>query len=301
MSHELYKKYRPKLLKEIVGQDDAVRVISKLLKSGYPHATLLVGPSGCGKTTIARILRDKLECTEEGYQEMDMTQLRGIDTIRDIRGTMGLSPMTGKSRVWMLDETHRQTGDSQSAMLKILEDTPAHCYFILATTDSSKLLPAIKTRCTTIKLSPINPKVLTALVMSVAAKEKKTISEKVATRIVEAADGSARQALVTLEQVIDLDTEEQQLNAVIRTDTKKNVKDLCQALLGRKQWKDIAAIVNLMDDEPETIRRGILGYMSAVYMNSRNPVAMNCLNLFADHWYDCGKSGLVRCCGEAIR
>jgi DNA polymerase III gamma/tau subunit len=163
------------------------------------------------------------------------------------------------------------------------------------------LLPAIKTRCTTIKLSPINPKVLTALVKDVASKEKKTISEKVATRIVEAADGSARQALVILEQVIDLDTEEQQLNAVIRTDTKKNVADLCQAFLGRKSWDIVSGIIALMEDEPETIRRGVLGYMSAVYLKSRNPVAMNALTQFNDHWYDCGRAGLVRACGEMVR
>lgn len=298
MSHELYKKYRPKLLKHIVGQDAAVKALSKLLANGFPHATLFSGPSGCGKTTAARIIKSKLGCSDEDCVELDFGQFRGIDTVRDIRQQMQLYPMSGKCRMWICDEIHRATGDSLSAMLKILEDTPDHVYFILATTDPQKLLPTIRTRCTEIKLQPIESKILISLIKDVAGKEGKTVTDAVAERIAEVAEGSARKSLVLLGQVIDLETEEGQLKQILSNDTKKNVADLCQALLKKATWWTVSGIIARMNEEPETIRRGVLGYMSDVVMKGHNKRGLQVIANFGNHWYDCGRAGLILCCGE---
>lgn len=298
MSHELYKKYRPKMLKQIIGQDDAVQVLTKLFANGFPHALLLSGPSGVGKTTISRIAQKKLECMPEMFDEMDMASARGIDTIRDIQSNLGHHPLGGKCRIWYLDEFHHATRDAMTATLKMLEDTPKHVYFILATTDPQKLLPTIRTRCTEIKLKPIQPKILEGLIKDIAAKENKRVTDSVCSRIAEVAEGSARKALVLLEQIIDLETEADQLRQILSNDTKKNVADLCQALLKKADWRTVAAIIKLMEDEPETIRRGVLGYMSAVAVNGYNKRALQVLSYFRDHWYDCGRAGLIENCGK---
>jgi DNA polymerase-3 subunit gamma/tau len=140
-SPELYLKHRPSLFKQVIGQDDAVNVLQQLLKGDrFPHALLLSGPSGCGKTTLARICRDKLECTGADFQELNGADTRGIDTIREIRSHLNLRPMHGKCRIWYIDEAHKLSNDAQNALLKMLEDTPTTAYFMLATTEPNKLI-----------------------------------------------------------------------------------------------------------------------------------------------------------------
>src|SRR5690606_3369465 len=104
-----------------------------------PHAMLFTGPSGCGKTTLARILRVKLRCSDNDFQEINAADFRGIDSIRSMRQQVGAAPLGGDSRIWLIDEAHSMTADAQNAFLKLLEDTPRHVYFFLATTDPQKL------------------------------------------------------------------------------------------------------------------------------------------------------------------
>src|SRR5688572_25883760 len=139
---ELYKKFRPKTLKGVVGQEGAVSSLQSMIDKGrLPHTILFSGPSGCGKTTIARILKGILECSDLDFFEINCADFKGIDMVRDIRRYVGIPPLHGKSRVWLIDEAHQLTKDAQNAFLKLLEDTPKHAYFMLATTDPQKLLP----------------------------------------------------------------------------------------------------------------------------------------------------------------
>ena len=153
--HELYKKYRPDGYGDLVGQAPAVKVLRGLLKKGLPHAMLLTGPSGCGKTTVARIIKNKLQCQDSDFVELNSASDRGIDVIRGIDGRMRLGGLLGGPRIWLFDECHRLTKDAQEAMLKYLEDTPSHVYFLLATTEPDKLITAIRTRCTEVRFAAI--------------------------------------------------------------------------------------------------------------------------------------------------
>ena len=192
---ELYLKYRPQRLGDVFGQDAALNVI-KALKGRIPSAVLLTGPSGCGKTTIGRILATKLKCTGGDFLEINAAKERGIDMVRDMSMRIGLAPMRSPCRVWLIDEAHALTKDAQSALLKMLEDTPSHAYIFLATTDPQKLTNTIRTRCTEIKCKAINGETMTKLLESVVKAESTEVEEDVLDAIVESADGSARKALV---------------------------------------------------------------------------------------------------------
>lgn len=303
MTHELYKKYRPTTLDQVVGQVSAVKILKEKLASNFPHTVIFSGPSGTGKTTLARILKTQLNCSDRDFTELNCASFRGIDTVREITQNMVLCPIGGKCRIWLIDEAHAVSRDGQGAFLKTLEDTPSHCYFFLATTDPNKLLQTIRTRATEIALKSISTKDLSSLISSVAKKEKLKLSEEVVERIIEISDGSARKALVILDQIKDIKDEESQLEAVYRSDSKTLGIDLARALMnGKSKWTDIAAILRNIEDDPEGIRRLVLGYCSAVMLKGKGPIqrAYEIMIRFEDNLFDCGKAGLVRACYEIL-
>ena len=108
---------------------------------------LFTGPSGTSKTTLARIYKNHIGCSDMDFVELNAANFKGIDTVRDIIRDMNLSPMKGPVRMWLIDECHKMTNDAQNAFLKSLEDVPSHVRFCLATTDSSKLLKTLVSRC----------------------------------------------------------------------------------------------------------------------------------------------------------
>lgn len=294
---ELYKKYRPKLFRDIVGQSGAVKTLKGLLESNkFPHTLLLTGPSGTGKTTLARILQKKLKCGDADYVEINVAESRGIDTVREIQQRIGASPLMGECRIWMLDECARWTMDAQSALLKTLEDTPSHVYFILATTDPDKLLKTIVTRCTEVKVRALTPAELEAMLQSVVTKESIMVSKPVLEAIAEAADGSARKALVILHQIMAL-SEVDQLEQIQKENSKKNTQDLVKAMLDpKKKWEDISQLIQVVEqgsEDYESIRRRILGYAKAfMKIPAKMPWAKLILSEFDKNWYDCGWAGL---------
>lgn len=173
----LYNKYRPQTLDEVRGQDTIVKTLDKMLSdiNTCPHAFLLTGPSGCGKTSIARIIANRLGCHPNDCQEIDNTDLRGIDTIREIKKESRFLPLNGKVRVWIFDETQKVTSDGQAGLLKILEDTPNHVYFVLCTTDPQKLLPTLIGRCTRFDVKTLEEDEMVSLLRRVVHKEKQQV------------------------------------------------------------------------------------------------------------------------------
>lgn len=295
---ELYRKYRPAIFKDVVGQEGAVKTLKGLLDTGkFPHALLLTGPSGTGKTTLARILQKKLKCGDSDFVEINVAESRGIDTIREIQQRMGLTPLGGACRIWLFDECARWTLDAMSSLLKVLEDTPSHVYFILATTDPDKLLKTIQTRCTEVKVRSLTPPELVTMLQSVAAKENLTTPKSVLEAIADAADGSARKALVVLHQVMGLATEAEQLEQVHKENSKQHTQELVRALMDpKKKWEDVAKLIGDVEqsgEEPEGVRRRILGYAKALMkVTAKASWANLILTEFEKNWYDCGWAGL---------
>lgn len=301
----MYQRYRPTCFDEVIGQESAVKVLQKLLESKrVPHAILFTGPSGCGKTTLARIMASELDCVDMDLQEINSADFRGIDSIREIRKQVGYKPL-GKSRIWILDEFHQQTKASQEAMLKILEDTPKWAYFFLCTTDPGKLITTVKTRCTEVRVQSLSREYLYHLMTPICEEEGIEFTETVFDRIIEVAEGSARKALVLLESILELDTEEEQLNAILSNETKEQGIAVARALLKSKgvgSWKSVATVLANVDEEPETIRHIILGYMTTVLLSGgpQAPKAYEIIQCFRDNLFDSKKAGLVASCYEVL-
>lgn len=305
MTEELYKRYRPKTFKAVLGQDEAVKMLTQLvITKKVPHALLFTGPSGCGKTTLARILKRKLHCGESDFFEVNVADFRGIDMVRDVRSRMSLSPISGECRVWLVDEAAKLTSDGQDAFLKILEDTPSHVYFMLCTTDPQKLKKTVITRCTEVKLRLLPGKVLEQLISDVAGKEQVHLYDEVRDKIVSHAEGSARKALVLLNQVVGLNTEEEQLEAVEKGDYKAQAIELARALIKpNAKWADVSVILTSLDEEAESIRRMLLGYCQSVLLGGGKLAdrAYLIIDALREPLYDIGKPGLVAACWEVVK
>ena len=303
---EFFKKYRPRTLSDVVGQSEAVTMIRKMLeKNRLPHAMLFSGGSGVGKTTTARVLVRKLGCVESlGCQEINCAKDGSIDMVRSTEKSIQFKPMDGKPRVWIMDEFQSlsRAGFAQQSMLKMLEEPGEHDYFFLCATDTDKIIPAIKTRCTHIALRALRPDEVAALLTDVAKKESIKLTEAVCDAIVEQASGSAREALVLLGQIAEVPTEKEQLTVVgMGIEGKKQAIDLCRLLMkpGVK-WAEIATLIKSIEEEPETVRRIMLGYCSSVLLGGGAAAnrAAAIINATRDHWFDCGKAGLVISCYE---
>lgn len=301
--HELYKKYRPKSLGQIIGQKNAVAVLDKCIKhKKIPHAMLLTGPSGVGKTTIARILKKELNCSKQDFNEINCADFKGIDTIREIRTRMNQAPINGDCRMWLIDESHKLTGDAQNAFLKMLEDTPSHIYFILATTEPQKLLKTIRTRCTELALKPLTDAEISNLITDVAKQEKFTFSKDVSDKIIECSFGSARQALVHLDKISKLKDEQEMIDAVQPSSTEMQAINIARALFNYKtKWPEMAKILKEAEGEdPEGIRYLVLAYAKSILLNRGNHRAFVMIECFRDNFYDSKFAGLCAACFEVF-
>jgi DNA polymerase-3 subunit gamma/tau len=303
---ELYKKYRPKVLQKVVGQAGALASIQKLLDKGeLPHALLLSGPSGCGKTTVARILKKSLDCGNADWHEINSSDHRGVEMVREIRRYMNLAPIEGECRIWLIDECHKLTSDAQNAFLKMLEDTPAHVYFFLVTTDAGKLIKAIHTRCTEVRFVSLTEDQLEGLLLEVIKYEAFEVEEKIVKEIVGAAEGSARKALVILGQVGGLKGEEAQLAAVQASSVNKDQAiALARALVNHNAgWKEVAVILkDLKDEDPEGIRYLVLAYSRAILLSGGPlaPRAFMIIDYFSENFWDSKQAGLAAACWAVV-
>jgi DNA polymerase III gamma/tau subunit len=234
-------------------------------------------------------------------QEIDSAQSRGIDTIREIRSTMVLAPMTGPTRVWIMDEVHQLSKDAQSGLLKALEDTPGHVYFMLATTDPDKLLPTLRNRCTEYRVAPLSDKEMTDLLLDIADAEKKNIPEEVLDIIVAGAMGSSRSALVVLDKIIELPAKQMADSAQQQILQQNEAIELCRLLMGKAKWDAVVTFLKNTEQEPESLRRLVLSYCTSVLLGKNgNPKAYVVLTCFSKPFYDTGKAGLVMACWEAV-
>jgi DNA polymerase-3 subunit gamma/tau len=212
MGQALYRKYRSKNLGEIVGQEHIISTLKNSLKSGnISHAYLFTGPRGVGKTSIARILAHEvngLDYNEDTINldiiEIDAASNRRIDEIRDLRDKVHIAPTSSKYKVYIIDEVHMLTKEAFSALLKTLEEPPAHVIFILATTEVHKLPETIVSRTQRYSFKPIEPAQAVKHLRYIANEENITISDEALELIAQHGDGSFRDSISLLDQASNI-------------------------------------------------------------------------------------------------
>ena len=199
----LYRTYRPVKWSDVVGQDQIVTALNDAITSKHvSHAYLFSGSRGTGKTSVARIMARALKTADEDVYEIDAASNRGIDDIRHLREHVAVLPFSSAYKVYIIDEVHMLSKDAWNALLKTLEEPPAHVIFILATTELDKVPETIISRCQTFSFRRPSRDVIRLHVADIAKKEKCDLDAGAADLIALLGDGSFRDALGTLEKVI---------------------------------------------------------------------------------------------------
>jgi len=301
---ELYKKYRPDNFDKMIGNESILEVIDSKIKSkNLPHFILLSGPSGCGKTTIARIIKDKLDCHSQDFYEINCANNNGVELARDIEKKFRMKSIQGGVRIWLLDEAHKLTSACQESLLKPLEDTPEHVYFIFSTTNPSKILNTVKTRATEFKVTSLSSAQSEKLIKKVCKKEKIKIPKEVQNSIIESSQGSARLILVCLDKIKDLDEDKMLEASKEIIEQEAEAFAIYKALMWGK-WPDCAKALKLNNSKPEDVRRFVLACASKLLLDStkrkQHSRAFDILSSFENPLYDTLKPGLIMCCYDVF-
>ncbi len=221
MYQALYRKYRPKNLDEVGGQDTIVKIIkNSILNNKINHAYLFAGPRGTGKTSVAKIFAKMVNCEslEKGNPcgkctsctvpnnsdiiEIDAASNNGVDEIRELRNKVNLVPSYGKYKVYIIDEVHMLTTGAFNALLKTLEEPPAHIIFVLATTDPHKIPETILSRCQRLDFKKISENNIVKRLSEIANNENIDIEESALYEIARLSDGGMRDSIGMLDQAV---------------------------------------------------------------------------------------------------
>ena len=219
MYQVLYRKYRPKTLQEVAGQDIVVKILKNSLKNDkLSHAYLFSGPRGTGKTSIAKILARVINCSNPvDYSpcnkcvsctqknnvdiiEIDAASNNGVDEIRELKNKINLVPSFGKYKIYIIDEVHMLSIGAFNALLKTLEEPPAHAMFILATTEPHKIPVTILSRCQRLDFKKISEESIFKRLNEIVEKEKINIDPEAIKEIARLSDGGMRDAISMLDQ-----------------------------------------------------------------------------------------------------
>ena len=224
MSQALYRKWRPHLWNEVVGQDHIIQTLKNAVRSDrVGHAYLFAGPRGTGKTTTARLIAKAVNCLNEDLSirpcdqcqhcrevnegrfldliEIDAASNTSVDDVRELRDKINFAPTSGKYKVYIIDEVHMLSTAAFNALLKTLEEPPPHAIFVLATTEAHKIPPTVLSRCQRHEFRRIPVQDIVQHLQSLSQKENIHIDQDALTLIARQSTGSLRDAISLLDQL----------------------------------------------------------------------------------------------------
>lgn len=303
--------HRPQSFDEVVGNRQLVSILLSMTErekknpGKISRAILLHGKSGCGKTTFARLFAKEVGCSDCNIIEVDVSDNRGIDAVREIKRGARYKPIIGgEKKAYILDEFQGATGDAMAAMLKILEEPPSHVFFLLCTTAPEKLLETIKNRCKKLKVKPLSDKQMKKLVEKIANEEKIKLDDNIIDKIISNAEGCPRQALDTLDTIRGLESKDiEKAISDFSISAPLEIINLCRAMIKGEKWNIVRKLLEeIKDVDVENVRRQILGYLTSAIKNSDQPSRQMILaaDSFMDNFFSNGKAGLIMSCYQAV-
>jgi len=272
MYQTLYRKYRPTTFDEVVGQDIIIRTIKNEIKNNkLNHAYIFSGPRGTGKTSTAKIIAKTINCENPNnltpcnkcvnctlYNnkqitdiiEIDAASNNGVDEIRELRNNVNLVPASGKYKIYIIDEVHMLTIGAFNALLKTLEEPPAHVIFILATTEIHKIPNTILSRCQKFDFNKISVNKIKERLEYIIKEEKIDIDDDAIVEIARLADGGMRDALSILDQVVaysDSKITVDNIHEINGTIPQYELKELVENIIN-KNYNEIFDVIDKYDN-----------------------------------------------------